>query len=126
MFTLLLLAAGCSNDIKSLKPPESVVVIGKALQPNGQPITGGQIRFSSVYVANGPNGLESIADIKSDGTFTVKSYSDRDGVVPGTYKLSLSPKAMTGIAAKFQDPESSTIKIEITKETKDLGAIKFQ
>ncbi|MFT3878285.1 MAG: hypothetical protein QM703_01335 [Gemmatales bacterium] len=119
---LFFLVAGCS-DPKSMNPPETIVVSGKALQPSGQPISGGRIRFSPVY---GAEGAEAYADIKPDGTFTLQSFGGRDGAMPGTYKVALSGKAMTGIAAKYQDPETSTLKVEITKDKKDLGAIKFQ
>lgn len=114
--------AGCSNT-GSTVPPETTVVSGKAIQPSGQPITGGRIRFSPVY---GAEGAEAYADIKSDGTFTLQSFGGRDGAMPGTYKVTLSGKALMGVAPKYQDPESSTMKIEITKDKKDLGLLKFQ
>ena len=120
---LYLLAAGCSSDPKSMAPPETLVVTGKAVQPGGQPITGGRIRFSPV---EGAQGAEAYADIKSDGTFTLQSFGGRDGAMPGTYKVALSGKAMTGIAAKYKDPETSTLKIEITIDKKDLGSVRFQ
>jgi adenylylsulfate kinase-like enzyme len=84
---------------------------------------GGRIRFAPV---EGAAGAESYAEIKTDGTFVLQSFGGRDGVMPGSYKVSLSGKAMTGIAAKFQAPESSTLRVEITKDQKDLGTIKFQ
>lgn len=122
-FALSLLVTGCSSDPKSMPPPDTMSVTGKALQPSGQPITGGRIRFSPV---TGADGAEAYADIKSDGTFTLQSFGGRDGAMPGTYKVALSGKAMTGIAPKFQDPETSTLKVEITKDKKDLGSIRFQ
>lgn len=120
--TLFLLSAGCSST-KSIAAPETIVVTGKALQPSGQPIIAGRIRFSPVY---GAEGAEAYAEIKPDGTFTLQSFGGRDGVMPGSYKVTLSGKAMTGIAPKFQDLETTTVKIDITKDTKDLGSIKFQ
>ena len=121
--SLFLLVAGCSSGAKSIAPPETIVVTGKAVQPSGQPITGGRIRF---FPAEGAAGAEAYADIKSDGTFTLQSFGGRDGALPGTYKVSLSGKAVAGIDPKFLAPETSTLKIEITKDKKDLGAIKFQ
>ena len=123
LWMFVIAAAGCGVNAESMPPPETVVVTGKAVQPGGQPIRGGRIRFSP---AEGAAGAEAYAEIKSDGTFTLQSFGGRDGVVAGTYKVSLSGKAMTGIAAKFQGPESSTLRVEVTKDKKDLGTIKFQ
>ena len=120
---VILATAGCGINPESMSPPETVVVTGKAVQPNGSPISGGRIRFAPI---EGAAGAEAYAEIKSDGTFTLQSFGGRDGAMPGNYKVSLSGKAMTGIAAKFQTPETSTIKMEITKEKTVLGVIKFQ
>lgn len=120
---MFLIVTGCSVDPKSMAPPETIVVTGKAIQPGGQPINGGRIRFSPVY---GAAGAESYAEIRPDGSFTLQSFGGRDGAMPGVYKVALSGKAMLGIAPRYQDPETSPLKIEITRDKKDLGTIRFQ
>lgn len=113
---------GCGNSITSMGPPETVVVTGKAVLASGQPITGARIRFAP---AEGATGAESYADLKADGTFTLQSFGGKDGTMPGTYRVAVYGKGATSVPAKLQNVESSTIKIEITKETRDLGTIKF-
>lgn len=120
---LIILAAGCGVDPSSMPPPETIIVTGKAVQASGQPITGGRIRFSPAY---GAAGAEAYAEIDANGSFKLQSFGGKDGVMPGTYKVAVSGKAATGVAAKYQTPESSTIVVEITKDMKDLGVIKFQ
>jgi len=123
IWMFLAMVAGCGVNASSIEPPETVVVSGKAVQPNGQPITGGRIRFTPV---EGKAGAEAYAEIQADGSFTLQSFGGRDGAMPGTYKVSLSGKAMTRIAQKYQGPETSTLIVEVTKDKKDLGIIKFQ
>lgn len=120
---VLLGLAGCGSHIESMAPPDTVVVTGKAVLANGQPISGARIRFSP---AEGATGAESYAELKADGSFTLQSFGGRDGTMPGTYKVAVMGKGAGSVPAKLQNVESSTIKIEITKETKDLGTIKFQ
>jgi hypothetical protein len=115
--------AGCGSSIASMAPPETVVVTGKAVMASGQPITGARIRFAP---AEGATGAESYAELKNDGTFTLQSFGGKDGTMPGVYRVAVYGKGATSVPAKLQNVESSTIKIEITKETKDLGTIKFQ
>lgn len=121
---LLVTLAGCGTNAASMPPPATTIVTGKALKPNGSPITGGRIRFAPAEGGNG--GAESYADIKSDGSFTMQSFGGKDGTMPGTYKVSLSGKAMEGVDPKFSQPASSTITKEVTMETKDIGSITFK
>ncbi len=120
---LIALAVGCGVDPTSMAPPETIVVKGKAVQPSGQAIAGGRIRFSPAY---GAQGAEAYAEIGPDGGFTLQSFGGKDGVMPGTYKVAVSGKATTGLAAKYQSPETSTLVVEITKDMKDLGVVRFQ
>ncbi len=121
---LLVTLAGCGTNVASMSPPSTTIVTGKALKPTGSPVTGGRIRFAPAE--GGSGGAESYADIKSDGTFTLQSFGGKDGTMPGTYKVSLSGKALDGIDKKFSEPSSSTITKEVTMETKDIGSITFK
>lgn len=121
---LMATAVGCSSNASNMPPPDTVIVTGKAMQPNGQPITGGRIRFAPAE--GGKGGAESYADIKPDGTFTLQSFGGKDGTMPGTYKVSVSGKALAGLNPRYSDPASSTITIEVTKETSNIGSITFK
>ncbi len=116
--------AGCSTNVASMPPPATTIVTGKALKPNGMPITGGRIRFSPAE--GGKGGAESYAEIKADGSFTMQSFGGKDGTMPGTYKVSISGKALEGVDRKFAEPATSTITKEVTMETKDIGSITFK
>lgn len=123
---LLLALVGCT-DYSSIPPPAVIEVTGKALLPNGQPINSGKINFSPPEGSTA--GAEAYSDIKSDGSFKLQSFGGRDGVLPGTYKVSVrttNNTAMAGIDPKFFSGTSSTITITIKPETRDVGSIKFQ
>jgi hypothetical protein len=122
---MLVTLAGCGINAASMPPPATTIVTGKALKPNWiARYSWKRIRFAPAE--GGSGGAESYADIKADGTFTLQSFGGKDGTMPGTYKVSLSGKALDGIDKKFSEPSSSTITKEVTMETKDIGSITFK
>jgi len=76
ILTLLILAlcVGCGKNVP-LK--------GKVLDEDGNPITVGMVNFVS------DKGL-SRAKIQSDGSYTVGTLKETDGLPPGTYKVYVS------------------------------------
>lgn len=72
---LCFLQTGCGNKV----PLRGKVVFSD----DASPVTCGTVYFTSAsYLARG--------DIRSDGTFVVESEKVRDGLLPGTYTVSLS------------------------------------
>ena len=68
---VILCSAGCSKNAR---------VSGKVTFPDGSPLTVGIVTFETeTYVATGP--------LKEDGTYTIGSLSDRDGLPRGSYKV---------------------------------------
>ena len=67
----LLLVAGCGNNVP---------LRGKVLDQEGNPITVGMVNFSS------EKGL-SRGKIQPDGSYTVGTLNQTDGLPPGTYKV---------------------------------------
>jgi len=64
-------AIGCSKNVK---------VSGKVTFPDGSPLTVGKVTFeTATYSASG--------QLKEDGTYTIGSLSDNDGLPPGLYKV---------------------------------------
>jgi hypothetical protein len=74
-------------------------------------------------------GSESYSNINSDGTFKLQSFGGRDGVAPGVYKVYVRSTANTPLASInriYSNGETTTIKVTINKDTKDLGSIVFK
>ena len=71
---IILLVNGCNDSKQKLT--------GKVTFSDGEPLTVGTVVFST------PTTL-SRATIKPDGTFTVGTFKDKDGIPPGTYKVSI-------------------------------------
>lgn len=76
--------AGCGSGQLDTAP-----VSGK-VSFNGAPVPGGTISF---YPIGGEGGESRPASgvIKPDGTFTLTTYTDGDGAVPGKYNVGFSP-----------------------------------
>ncbi len=83
--------SGCTGGTDN-KPTARVT--GKVTYA-GQPVPGGSLLFSPIRDAksNKP-GKSGQATIKSDGTYTVTTYTDGDGAVIGSHQLSFSPPAV--------------------------------
>ena len=95
--------------------------------PNGQPITSGRISFSPPE--GSIQGTESYSSINSDGTFKLQSFGGRDGAMPGIYNVyvrSSTNALIAGINRKYSTGETTTIRVTITKDTKDVGSIVFK
>ena len=86
------LISGCGGGNADNKP--TATVTGKVTY-NGQPVPGGSLLFSPIRDAksNMP-GKAGQATIKSDGTYSVTTYTDGDGAVIGSHRLSFSAPAV--------------------------------
>lgn len=71
LIAVIVCTAGCSNKVK---------VSGKVTFPDGSPLTVGKVAFETeTFVATGI--------IKENGTYTLGTDSDGDGVPRGSYKV---------------------------------------
>ena len=77
-----LAVAGCSGD--SADRPETVPVSG-TLTLAGSPVAGATITMSPENGASRP----AIASTKDDGSFVMQTYVPGDGVIPGSYKITV-------------------------------------
>ena len=81
------LSTGCGsaslNDVKEV--PE---VSGIVLLPTGRPLKGGQLIFRPVGGVKGSSKM--YADINNDGTFVMKSDSQKQKIVVSEYKVFVS------------------------------------
>src|SRR5262249_33645207 len=103
--------------------PGVVPVKGKVLLPGGEPLRGGRLNFLPKN-PSGLGGIEPFADIGQDGTFTVTTYQENDGAIPGEYVVTISPvnyKAKGGNPVKLPNAEQIPKKYQ-DGATSDLTA----
>ena len=128
---LLAVAAGCSK--KGYK------VTGKVLV-NGQPAAGAMVVLSP---AGNPQTMDKkpLAMTKDDGSFSLNTFTDDDGVVAGDYLVTITwpakPKAAGGqmslgggederasaldqLRGKYSDPKASGLKATVKAEATEL------
>lgn len=115
------LLIGCGN--------ENVKVHGKVVfSDDNSPLTVGTICFES-------GNTVSRGKIKEDGSFSVYSVKENDGIPPGTYKVyflnavkgegnPLTPKIVYQVHSKYQKAATSDITLTIDKSTKSPLEIK--
>ena len=77
---LTIIVAGCSNDRSGVVP-----VNGTLTFAGGPPPAGGMIMFNPVSVTDGFPHRPGTAKFDTNGKFTVTSFKEGDGLVPGTY-----------------------------------------
>lgn len=68
---------GCEESKSNLGRVEGIVRL------DGKPLTGGKIQFLP------PAGRSAIAEIQSDGTFTLGTFGNSDGAIIGTHKVAV-------------------------------------
>jgi hypothetical protein len=112
---LTAMALGCSDGL-----PERVPVSGRVVI-DGQPLTSGTIRFKPTQ------GRVATGVIQSDGSFTMSTFEDGDGVVPGTHAVTVSSKDESdpnrvryNVPMKYRDPHQSGLSETIERPTESL------
>jgi hypothetical protein len=106
---LLVVPAGCGNK------PKLVKVQGKVLFKD-QPLTGGSIWFQPDE-AKGNTGEKASCQLALDGAFTMRTYPHGDGVVPGTYKVTLAPELANRIGApRYAMPHTTPLEVAVPDE----------
>ena len=85
---LVLLLAGCGKS--STSPVEGVVSL------DGKPLAGASIQF----VPQG-TGRDATGETDQNGQFVMSTFSPRDGVMAGEYKVVISPPIGTADTAQY-------------------------
>src|SRR5690349_18876722 len=78
---VLAVAAGCGSGNTS-------PVRGKVVFKDGKPLNGGLVVFRPV---DQKLQVSSRGDIHQDGTFTLGTYQEGDGAIPGKYQAAITP-----------------------------------
>lgn len=123
--------AGCGGSTGADNRPETATGEG-VLSFKGDPVEGATVVLAPEFP--GATAYTASAITESDGSFTLSSFPPDEGVVPGTYLVGVSKvEASTAAAAepaggheeyvpvetknllpaKYSDPNSSGLKIEI-------------
>ena len=95
---------GSAADVASTFPVKGKVTY------KGQPLTGGSITFESEE-----NGRESHGNIQPDGTFVLTTFKEGDGAPAGVHRVAVSGTGKGVIPAKFHNPSSSKIQVEVSE-----------
>ena len=99
--------AGCGET-----PPKLVTATGKAVH-DGKPLTAGSLTFHPESGSQ-EKGDRPSSQLQSDGGFTAQTFPYGDGVIPGAYKVTLSPELAKRIKRPLlADPAKTTLKITI-------------
>ncbi|MBY0513666.1 MAG: hypothetical protein K2P78_07105 [Gemmataceae bacterium] len=95
-----------------------VPVTGKVVM-NGQPV--GSVDL--LFVPQDPKGATGQVKVGPDGSFTSAKSLGQDGLVPGKYKVVVTPqKDRSGpkIPPQFTNEEKTTLTVEVTADAKEL------
>ena len=86
----LLLLAGCGgkgdNAALSVYP-----VTGTVTLANGQPVRGAQVRLTAKLGGPNPGGSDAFAVTDAEGNFKLQTMDNREGAMPGHYKVVVQP-----------------------------------
>lgn len=89
-----MLLAGCGGSRTS--PVEGTVLL------DGKPVAGASVQF----IAQG-KGHDATGQTDPNGQFTMSTYKPRDGVLPGSYKVVISPPTGTPDTAQYASAEEA-------------------
>jgi hypothetical protein len=113
LFTALLLSAaglaccgGCGSSPSGPPAGATIPVKGKVTY-RGKPLTRGTITFEPTDAGRDANGA-----IQSDGSFTLTTFKDGDGAIPGTHKVKVNN-------AGRQVRQRKVKRVEVVEETTD-------
>jgi hypothetical protein len=82
VFPLGLLLCGCGRG-----GPETIEIQGRVEFDGGTCPAGGTVYFTPIAAASGEPLRPASGNFQTDGKFTVSSFGEGDGLVPGTYRV---------------------------------------
>lgn len=112
--------AGCGSRTYPVK--------GVVVWPDGKPATelaGYAVTFEAVEAKVGATG-----DVQADGTFTVGTYRDGDGAVPGRHRVALTPpdplhdvdkpRPKAALPPRYRSLEKSGLVVTVERKTNEV------
>ena len=116
--TLLAIVAcgGCSGNQDGPHYGPTVPIKGKVTYM-GQPLSGGTIVFEPE-----DSGREANGNIQPDGTFTLSTFKEGDGAIPGIHRIAVTSATDGGkvlVPNQFRNASSSKVEVEVSAEKTD-------
>ncbi len=108
----LLIVAGCGTQ--STTPVEGVVLL------DSKPLSGASVQF----VPQG-KGRDATGETDKSGQFVMSTFKPRDGVLPGSYKVVVSPPTGTADPAQYKTAEEAMAAAAKATTKKDSAASSF-
>jgi len=120
----VLLLVGCAGGKKSSDLPTTHPVKGKVLDAKGNPLKGGTVRFDPDKAGD----LTVIGVIGTDGSYTVKTFRDKNemvGAPEGEYQVTVAfplgegnaPPPPVALPKKFKvEAKENTLDIDLSKK----------
>src|SRR3954471_13910998 len=109
---VLFFAVGCGSA--KTTPVEGVVLL------DGKPLAGASIQF----VPQGA-GRDATGETDKDGQFVMSTFQSRDGMLPGNYKVVISPPTGTADPAQYKSAEEAMAAAGKTAAKKDSASAAF-
>jgi hypothetical protein len=103
----LLFVAGCGSGT-----PATTRVDGVLLFEDGKPVSGASIRFVPAADA----GREASGFTGKDGEFTLTSFSQSDGALPGDYSVVVTKSTAAASPATPVDTDDPEVRMKAMKE----------
>jgi hypothetical protein len=123
---LLVTSLGCGSRYGGT--PTVYAARGTVTLPNGQPARGAYVRF---FPAS-EGAVEAEAELDDEGGFILKSIGEKEGAVPGSYKVCIDPASPSPRAAAatsagkasiprvYWSSDSTPITIEVRPERNEF------
>jgi hypothetical protein len=84
-------AAGCAGEGEGASDRPQTVPVTGSVTYNGQPVDGATVTFSpDVPIMELASKHGAFGTTDAEGKFTLKTFEDGDGAVPGTYRVSIA------------------------------------
>ena len=117
LVALLLIISGCDSK------PETYLVHGMVVYPDGKPLTEGTVEFEALDLKK---PITASAEINEDGTFQLGTYEARDGAIAGKHRAAIIANYEIGTGVerpglipppvldpKFSDFKTSPLQFEV-------------
>jgi hypothetical protein len=114
---LFAVLSGCDSR------PETFLVHGMVIYPDGKPLTEGTVEFETLHLKK---PITATGEINEDGTFQIGTFEANDGAIAGTHRVAVIADFEIGTGVerpgllpppmldpKFSDFRTSTLEFEI-------------
>ena len=122
--SLFAVLSGCDSR------PETFLVHGMVVYPDGKPMTEGTVEFEALHQKK---PITASGDINEDGTFQLGTFEVNDGAIAGTHRVAVIANYVIGtgierpglipppvLDPKFSDFKTSTLEFEVKPSSNNI------